>query len=318
MAKRKGLRTVVLAVAAVVPAGVAVGQMTGTSHPDEIPVTTTPEGISQPVVYETPASTLVKTPAMSVAPPPVVPRSQLPEPAVIRASVAQPVMADERGDRAVSEGSVRASDTPREMRARDHGDDPDAGIVTRVPGAANALPAGAMLHIRLRQGLTTASTRPGTVFTAALIDPVERDGRVLLPAGATVEGRVTEVHAGKHGSSAASIHLEPASVTLPDGTHYALHAQVIDSSLYRTTSVDEEGTISHKGAGKGTVAAVGLATGAGAASGAVFGGWPGALVGGVIGAGVSTVVWLRQDRQADLPAGREVGLGLRGALTVGN
>ena len=319
MAKRVGLRAAVFALAAVVPAGVALGQMTGTSHPDEVPVTTSPEGIAQPVIYEAPASAVVSVPAVPVA----AARTETPEPPVMRAAMAKPAIVEERDARVVGEGSVVSeasveAGAPREMRIRDHGDDPDAGIVTRVPGASNQLPAGAMLHIRLRQGLTTSATRPGTVFTASLIDPVERDGRVLLPAGATVEGKVTEVHGGKHSSGAASIHLQPVSVTLPDGTRYALHAQVIDSSLYRTTKVDEEGTISHKGGGKGTLAVVGLATGSGAAAGAVFGGWPGAIVGGVVGAGVSTVVWLRQDRQADLPAGTEVVLGLTSALTVGN
>jgi len=36
-------------------------------------------------------------------------------------------------------------------------------------------------------------------------------------------------------------------------------------------------------------------------AGAVLGGLPGAVVGAGVGAGVSTVVWARQDRQADLP-----------------
>jgi hypothetical protein len=39
------------------------------------------------------------------------------------------------------------------------------------------------------------------------------------------------------------------------------------------------------------------------AAGAIVGGLPGALIGAGVGAGVSTVVWARQDRQADLPEG---------------
>ena len=315
MAKHMGLRAVVFLVAAVAPAGMALGQTTGTSHPDEIPVTTSPEGISQPVVYEAPASGVVVMQAAPMAQP-AQPRPA--ERPMIRAAMAQPAIAPEAAPAAVSEASVEARDTPRDLQFHTSPDDPDAGIVTRVPGPANELPTGAMLHIRLRQALTTTGTRPGTVFTAALMDAVERDGRVLLPAGATVQGKVTEVHGGKHTSAAPSIHLEPMSVTLPDGTEYTLHAQVIDSSMYRTTKVDDEGTISHKDHGKSTIAAIGLATGAGAAAGGVFGGWPGAVVGGVVGAGISTVVWLRQDRQADLPVGTEVVLGLTRPLTVGN
>ena len=38
-------------------------------------------------------------------------------------------------------------------------------------------------------------------------------------------------------------------------------------------------------------------------AGAIVGGVPGALIGAGVGAGVSAVVWMRQDRQADLPEG---------------
>ena len=46
---------------------------------------------------------------------------------------------------------------------------------------------------------------------------------------------------------------------------------------------------------------MGLATGGTVAAGAMIGGVPGAVIGAGVGAGVSTVVWLKQDRQADLP-----------------
>ena len=40
--------------------------------------------------------------------------------------------------------------------------------------------------------------------------------------------------------------------------------------------------------------------------GAMIGGAPGALIGAGVGAGVSTIVWLKQDRQAVLP--KDLGL----------
>ncbi len=310
MAMKLGLRAAVWAMVAVVPAGAALGQVTGVSHPDEVPVTTSPEGISQPIVYEVPAAVLVV---------PAVKERQAEEPPVVRAAMAQPALATKPVGAPVSEGSVspRMEDRTERTQERLH-EDPDAGIVTRVYGPSNQLPVGAMLKIRLRQDLATDKTIVGTSFTGALVDPVERDGRVLLPAGSTVRGRITEVHGGKRISGSASIHLEPTSVTLPDGTQYNLHAQVIDTSMYHSTKVDDEGTILRKDHAKGTLAAVGLATGAGAAAGGVFGGWPGAIVGGVVGAGISTVVWLKQDRQAALPTGTEVVFSLTGALTVGS
>ena len=40
---------------------------------------------------------------------------------------------------------------------------------------------------------------------------------------------MTEVHGGRRISGGALLHLEPRNVTLPDGTHYIVHAQLIDT-----------------------------------------------------------------------------------------
>jgi hypothetical protein len=112
---------------------------------------------------------------------------------------------------------------------------------------------------------------------------------------------VTEVHSGKRISGAASLHLEPIGLTLPDGTHYVVHAQLIDTDQLNHLKVDREGTLERRDHPKETLAIAGAATGAAALTGGMIGGGVGAIVGASIGAGVSTVVWLRQDRQAALP-----------------
>jgi hypothetical protein len=123
---------------------------------------------------------------------------------------------------------------------------------------------------------------------------------VIIPVGSILEGRVTEVHGGKRISGGALLHLETNNVTLPDGTHYIVHAQVIDTGKSEF-KVTDEGTLKKKDHAKETLAVMGGVTGAGAATGAVLGGGVGAVVGASIGAGVSTVIWLKQDRQATLP-----------------
>ena len=163
--------------------------------------------------------------------------------------------------------------------------DIDSGVITRIPGPSNALPIGTMVKTKITQDLSTKTTTVGTAFTAELSQAVLRDGQVLLPVGSIVAGRVSEVHGGKRMSGQASMRLLPQRVTLPDGTVYPLHAQVIDTDLYKHMSVDREGTILHKGSKTGTAAGIGLSAGAGAASGAIFGGWPGAVIGAGVGAG---------------------------------
>jgi hypothetical protein len=96
------------------------------------------------------------------------------------------------------------------------------------------------------------------------------------------------------------MHLETNDVTLPDGTHYIVHAQLIDTGKGEF-NVNNEGTLKRKDHPKETLAIVGGVTGAGAVTGAMIGGGVGAMVGAGIGAGVSTIIWLKQDRQATLP-----------------
>jgi hypothetical protein len=179
--------------------------------------------------------------------------------------------------------------------------DPDAGIVTHVFSQPGEVPEGTLVKVKLREDLSTLTTRPGTKFTAEVTDPVMRDGVVIVPVGSVLEGRVTAVRGGKRIGGAAAIHLEPRTITLPDGGQDFLRARVIDTDRWDSTKVDDEGTIVRRDTGKKTIAAMSLAAAGPLAAGAVIGGVPGALIGAGVGAGVSTVVWLKQDRQAELP-----------------
>jgi hypothetical protein len=177
----------------------------------------------------------------------------------------------------------------------------DAGIVTRVASRPGEVPDGTLVKVKLMEELSTLTTKPGTSFSAEVSEPVLRDGQVVVPAGALLEGRVTFVRGGKRVGAAAAIHLEARTVTLPDGSRYMLTARVIDTNSWGDTKVDSEGTILRKDHAKATDAMTTLSTVGGMAAGAAMGGVPGAVIGAGVGAGVSTAVWMRQDRQADLP-----------------
>jgi hypothetical protein len=178
-------------------------------------------------------------------------------------------------------------------------DDEDAMIVTSVPERAGELREGTLLRTQIKETLSTDKTVQGTRFSAEVTEPVERNGRVIIPAGSILEGQVTEVRGGRRISGAALLHLETRNVTLPDGTHYIVHAQLIDTGKSEF-NVDNEGTLKRKDHVKKTLAVMSLTTGGGAVAGAMLGGGVGAVVGAGIGAGVSTVMWLKQDRQATL------------------
>ncbi len=177
--------------------------------------------------------------------------------------------------------------------------DVDGQIVTSVPEREGELREGTLLRVNMVDGVSTESTVAGTKFTASIVEPVEKGGRVIIPVGSVLDGQVTEVHSGRRISGGALMHLEPRNITLPDGTHYVVHAQLIDTAR-SDFKVDNEGTLKKREHPKETLAVMSLATGSSAVAGAMIGGGVGAVVGAGIGAGVSTVMWLKQDRQATL------------------
>jgi hypothetical protein len=273
--------------------GLAQDQRTGVSKPQPVTTTTSDDEIQSAIpVPATKPSAAVPAMAPQTVYGPYVPY----RPA---GSATAPAPAFDPDANIVTEATAGGSER-RPLNPASQAD-PDAGIVTHVPWRADEVPDGALLKVRLRESISTATTRPGTRFSAEVSEPVVGDGRVYIPAGSILEGRVTWARGGSRISGGAAIHLETRTVTLPDGTQYPLHARVIDTTSWNNTKVDREGTIMRKEHTKGTLATVGLATGGGIAAGAMIGGLPGALIGAGVGAGVSTVVWLKQERQAVLP-----------------
>ncbi len=194
--------------------------------------------------------------------------------------------------------------------------DADGAIVEEAAPNAFEVPSGTLLHARLQSAIRTDSTAPQTSFRAQLTEPILNMGRTIVPAGAMLEGHITEIHGGSRISGGALIHLQAQTIVLPDGSRMPLNAAVIDTDQYGTTRVDSEGNIVRKNHPKETLAVLSLGTGGAAAAGGVIAGVPGALVGAGIGAGVSTVLWLKQDREATLPAESLLILSLTSPLPI--
>ena len=269
----------------------AIAQYTGVSHPDDTPIMNNPDSGAQ--VY-TPKKPLA-LPQPELKPTPQIPMET--RPAVTAENhLTEPVR------------SERVSTLP----------DVDAGIVTRIPGPSNELPIGSLMKVKLAENISTESTPAGMKFTAELVEGVERDGHVLVPAGSVLSGYVTQIHGGKRINGAASIHLKTSTVTLPDGTKYMVRGQVIDTDMFKVVRVDREGTIFRRDHAAKTAGTIALTTGTGAAAGALIGGPPGALIGAGVGAGVSTVVWMKQDRQAELQSETKITFSLTAPLTLSN
>lgn len=177
------------------------------------------------------------------------------------------------------------------------------------------VPAGTVLMVRLDTTLATFSNRPGDPFRGSINQPVMVHGQVLIPAGATVEGRVTKVSEPRRISGRPTIGILPEAVIFPNGQRYYLDATLTDTNI-PGSQVNDEGQF--KGSGhdrRDTLEAGGGAAG-GMLIGGLVGGPPGILVGGLIGAGSGTGFWLVKHRSAVLPAGTELTLELNRPMAM--
>jgi hypothetical protein len=180
---------------------------------------------------------------------------------------------------------------------------------------SSPVPAGTALMVRLETTLATFSNKAGDPFRGQLTQAVVLNGKTLLPAGTTVEGRVTKVSEPRRISGKPSIGILPEAVILPTGERYFLDATLVDTNI-PGSDVSSEGQF--KGAGHDRRDT--LETGGGAAGGmligGLIGGGPGILIGGAVGAGSATAHWLAKHRSATLPAGTELTLELNRPLTM--
>jgi len=200
--------------------------------------------------------------------------------------------------------------------------DPTSGVVTARVTRDNELAEGTLLRAALDQPISSDSARRGNTFTAHLTADVTNRGRVLLPSGSQIRGRITEVRQAKRFGPGTMMRLQPDSILLPDGTQYTLSAQLIDfdrmSDAHRSTRISGEGEIHQDNHVKTRVAGLTFTTGTAAVAGAVLAGGVGAAVGAGLGAGAGLIWWSKQDHVQTLDAGTVMVLDLDRPLFVGN
>jgi hypothetical protein len=178
------------------------------------------------------------------------------------------------------------------------------------------VPAGTALMVKLDTTLATFSNKAGDPFQARLSEPVMLNGRVVIPAGAMIEGRVTRVSEPRRISGKPTIGILPEALVLPTGERFFLDATLVDTNAGRDTDVNREGEFKGSGHDRRDQ----LETGGGAAGGMLIGGLiggpPGVLIGGVVGAGSTGVHWLSKHHSAVLPAGTGLTLELNRPLAM--
>jgi len=132
------------------------------------------------------------------------------------------------------------------------------------------IPAGTALTVRLGQALGSKLSQAGQSFTATLANPVEMNGKTVIPAGANATGTVIDAKPLGRFKGGASLEVQLTSVNINGSDHQIQTAAV---------------TQTEKGKGKRTAVLAGGGAGLGALIGGLAGGGKGAAIGAVAGAG---------------------------------
>jgi carbonic anhydrase/acetyltransferase-like protein (isoleucine patch superfamily) len=202
----------------------------------------------------------------------------------------------------------RPNPTPQPAPVRRSTDNTPAPRSTAPRTVTSTVPSGTTFAVSLNETLSTGTSQPGDAFTATLQEAIlDADGDVMIPAGATVRGRVTRVAKSGNVGQTAVINLAFESIS-SGGKSYPLEGTVIEANPTRKTRQST-------GEQAGKVAA-------GAAAGAVLGRVLGkdtksTLKGAVIGAAAGTAIAMgTADVDAVLSAGSTVRVRLDAPITI--
>lgn len=172
---------------------------------------------------------------------------------------------------------------------------------------AAQLPTGTRFPVVMITDLNTDDTQPGKLFKAKMSKDITSDGKVVIPRGSEVRGRVTEVQSGP--GERTMMRLRPDTVILPDGSRYQIHASVSDPRR-DNVHLGNEGEVVANEPVKHDAMVYGGTIGSGAIIGAVVAGPPGALVGAVIGAGAATTHAIFRHNRVSIPQDSSLELSL--------
>ncbi|MSO22858.1 MAG: hypothetical protein EXQ58_06295 [Acidobacteria bacterium] len=168
---------------------------------------------------------------------------------------------------------------------------------------------GTRIQVRLETTLNSKTHRSGDRFTAKVVEAIMIGGKEVIPAGTTVEGRVSEVKTAGRVKGRSEMNLSYERLIFPNGVSETIVASLADLDETQKEEVDrKEGPIRGESSRKRDATEV-----AGGAAGGAKGSAIGAGVGGLIGLGDSM---RREGKEIEIPAGTRQVIRLEQPLSV--
>jgi hypothetical protein len=164
------------------------------------------------------------------------------------------------------------------------------------------LPTGSVISIRMIDSINSEVNKVGDTFVAVLDQPIVSGGVEVVPRGADIRGRISNVNEAGRVAGKAELGLE-------------LTQLVVNGISYNVTTSEYQEAGESRGGQTAKRATVGA--GIGAIIGAVAGGGKGAAIGAGVGAGGATAVQvLTKGEKLNIPSETQLEFTLRAPLVI--
>jgi hypothetical protein len=162
---------------------------------------------------------------------------------------------------------------------------------TATAPAELTIPAGTKVPVELKHAVSSKGTHEGDGVYAETTFPVVVNGRVLIPSGTYVQGRISHIQRGGHIKGRAEVLMHFTTMIYPSGYTVTLPGAVENAPGVDNTSVkDQEGTIRSDSQAGEKAATVGTTAGTGAVVGGLSNGVKGGLIGAGVGGAIGSVI----------------------------
>jgi hypothetical protein len=150
-------------------------------------------------------------------------------------------------------------------------------VPTPPPPKTGWIPSGTRFEVRLIAPVSSVDNKSGDTFKATLETNLEADGRVLVPRGSIVTGKISDVKQPGRVEGRAALSMTVTEISVGD-VSYPVETNTLAFEAEASTKEDAK--------------KIGIGAGIGAIIGAIAGGGKGAAIGAAVGGGAGTATVL--------------------------